>query len=76
MALQEGNLVRRGFTLDQRESEVAAEDDAAFARKPVGEAAGQRAHAGDRHAAQRDASEEDVEAMEPAAQFAQRETQR
>ncbi len=67
MALQEGALIWRGFALDQSECQVAAEDYAAFARKPIGETGRQRADAGDRHAAQGDASEEDVEPVEPAA---------
>ncbi len=69
-SLQEFALIRCGFALDQRERKIAAEDDATFARKSVGEACRQRTDAGNRHAAKRDASEEDIEAMQAATQFA------
>ena len=76
VTFQECPLVRRGLALDQREREIAAEDDLALARQPVGEAGRQRADAGDRHAAERDAGDEHVEAAQAAAQFAQRKAQR
>ena len=69
-------LGRARFALDQRERQVAAEDDAAFARQSVGEAARERADAGDRHDAERDAGDEHVEAAQAAAHLAQREAQR
>ena len=48
---------RRRLALDQAEREIAAENHPAFAREAVGEAAGQRADAGDRRHAERDAGE-------------------
>ena len=71
VVLQEGKLVGLGLALDQREGEIAAEDRLALLRQPVGQARRERADAGDRHHAERDAGDEDVEAGEPAAQFAQ-----
>ena len=65
-----------GLAMDQRERQIAAEDDAAFAREPIGEAARERADAGDRHHAERDAGDEDAKAVQAAAQFAEREAQR
>ena len=62
--------------MDQRERQVAAENDAALARETVGQAGRDRADAGDRHHAERDAGDEHVEAAQAAAQFAQREAQR
>ena len=76
VAFQEGHFRRRGFALDQAEGQVAAENDAALARQSVGQARGQRADAGDRHGAERDAGDEDVEAAQARAHFAQREAQR
>ena len=75
VAVEERPLVRRGLALDQRERQVAAEDDLALARQAVGEARRQRADAGDRHAAERDAGDEHVEAAQAAAHLAQREAQ-
>jgi hypothetical protein len=68
---QEGDFLRLGFALDQRERHVAAEQGAALARQAVAEAGGDRADAGDRHHAERDAGDENVEAAQAAAQFAQ-----
>ena len=80
MRAQESALGVLGFTLNERKSEVAAEDDAAGAGDAVGEARRDRADAGDRHDAERDAGDEDAEAAQAAAQFApgkaQREVQR
>ena len=75
VALQEGALVRFGLALDQVEVEIAAEDDLALAREAVGEARRQRADAGDRHHAERDAGDEDIEAAQAPAHLAQREAQ-
>ena len=51
-------LGRLGLAMDQRERQIAAEDDAALARKPIGQASRERADAGDRHDAERDAGDE------------------
>ena len=69
-------FVRLGFALDQRERDIAAEQGAALARQPVAEACRDRADAGNRHHAERDAGDEHVEAAQAAAQFAQRVAQR
>ena len=73
---QKGDFVRLGFALDQGERDVAAEQRAALARQSLAEAGGDRADAGDRHHAERDAGDEDVEAAQAAAQFAQGKAQR
>ena len=69
---QEGEFLRLGFALDQRERNVAAEQRAALARQTFAEAGRDRADAGNRHHAERDAGDEDVKAAQAAAQFAQR----
>ena len=71
---QKRALVVAGLAMDQRERHVAAEDGAAFAREAAGEAFGERADAGNRHHAKRDAEDQNIEAAKPAAQFAQGET--
>ena len=68
---QKGDFVGLGFALDQRESDVAAEQRAALARQPLAEAGRDRADAGNRHHAERDAGDENVKAAQAAAQFAQ-----
>ena len=55
------------FVLFQREGDVAAEQRAALAGETVGEARRHRADAGDRHHAERDTGDEDVEAAQPPA---------
>ena len=70
MCLQERAFVRRDFALNQRERQISAENDAALTRKTISEARRHRSHACYRHAAERDASEENVEPVEAAAQFA------
>ena len=62
--------------MNQRERHIAAENGAAFARKPAGEAFRQRTDTGDRHHAERDAENQHVEAAQAAAQFAHRKAQR
>jgi len=69
---QEGCFLRLGLALDQRECDVAAEQRAALARQTFAEAGGDRADAGNRHHAERDAGDEDVKAAQTATQFAQR----
>ena len=78
-ARRERRARRARLALDQREGKVAAENDAARRARPVGQACGDRADAGDRHDAERDAGDEHAEAAQPAAQLApqaQRERQR
>ena len=58
------------LALNERQSEVAAEDDAAGAADAVVEARGDRADAGDRHDAKRNAGDKDAEAAQAAAQIA------
>jgi hypothetical protein len=70
MLLEECALVRRGLSLDQRERKIAAENDAAFARKAVGKACRQGTDSGDRHAAQCDANDENVKSVQATANFA------
>ena len=70
MRLQECAFVRCDFALNQREREISAENDAAFARKAISEARRHRSHAGYRHAAERDAEDKHVKAIQAAAQFA------
>ena len=70
------DLVGLGLALDQRERDVAAEQGAALARQSLAEARRDRADAGNRHHAERDAGDENIEAAQPAAQFAQRVAQR
>ena len=76
MILSEGTARSSGVIScwDQRERQIAAEDDPALPRQSVGKARRQRADAGDRHAAERDAGDEHIEPAQPAAHLAQRET--
>ena len=64
------------FALDQRESDVAAKDQAAGAGKSFGQAVRHRADACDRQHAKRNAGDKNAEAAQSAAQFAKGETQR
>ena len=73
---QKRDFVRLGLALDQGEGDVAAEQGAALARQSLAEAGRDRADAGDRHHAERDAGDENVKAAQAAAQFAQRIAQR
>ena len=73
---QEGNFLGLRLALEQHEGDVAAEQRAPLAREAVAEARRHRADAGDRHHAERDAGDEDVEAAQAPAQFAQRVAQR
>ena len=75
-AFEEAPLGGVGLAVDQHEREIAAEDHLAFAVDAVGEASRERADAGNRHHAERDAGDEDAEAVQAAAQFQQREAQR
>ena len=72
---EEASLRSSGFAVDQRERQVAAEDAAALAIEPVGQAGRQRTDAGNRHDAEREAGDEDAKAAHAAAQFAEREAQ-
>ena len=65
-----------GLALDERKSNVAAQDRAAGAGNAVVEACRYRADAGNRHDAERDAGDEHAEAAQAAAQFAPGKTQR
>src|SRR5215475_8199286 len=71
MRLEERALVRRDLALNQRESQISAENDATFTRKAIGEARRHRSHAGNRHAAEGNAEDKHIEAVQAAAQFAQ-----
>src|SRR5262245_34881916 len=71
MSLQERALVRRDLALNQRESQISAENDATFTRKAIGEARRHRSHAGYRHAAKGNAEDKHVKAVQATAQFAQ-----
>src|ERR1700750_1321530 len=59
--------------MKERERHVGAKNHAAVAREPIGEALRQRAHAGYRRHAERDAGEKDTKAGDAGAQLAQRE---
>ena len=76
VCIQEGALGIARLALNEREGEVAAEDDLAGAGDAVGEARGHRADARDGHHAKRDAGDENPEAAQAAAQFAPGKTQR
>src|SRR4029078_4029862 len=76
MRLQERAFVRRDFALNQRECQIPAENDAALARKTIREARRYRSHAGYRHAAERDAEDKHVKAIQAATQFTQCKAQR
>ena len=75
VALEEVQFLLVRLPRDQREGEVAAEDDAALPRQAVGKTGGKRADAGDGHGAERDAGDEHVEAAQARAHLAQREAQ-
>ena len=73
----EEDAFRRGrLAMTEAEGQVAAQDHAARAREPVGQARRHRADAGDRHDAERDAGDEHIEAAHAGAQFAQGEAER
>ena len=69
--LKERPFIRRGFPLDQGESKIAAENDAAFPRKSFRKDCRQRADTGDGHAAECNANDEDIETVQATAHFAQ-----
>ena len=73
---QKRDLIGLGFALDQGEGDIAAKQRAAFARQSFAEAGCDGAYARDRHHAERDAGDEDVEAAQAPAQFAKRKPQR
>ena len=73
IVIEEFALGRACLARHQRERRVAAENDAALARQPVSEAARERADAGDRGDAERDAGNEHRKAAQAAAHLAQRE---
>ena len=60
--VEEGAFVGAGLAMDQRERDVAAENGAALACEPAGETVRQRADAGNRHHAERDAEHQHIEA--------------
>ncbi len=68
---QEGDLFGLGFALDHRKRDVAAKQRAALAGQSIAEARRHRTDTGDRHHAERDTGDEDVEAAQAAAQFTQ-----
>ena len=76
MRAKERSLARICFPLNQRKREVAAEDDAAGAGEAIGQTLRDRADAGDRQHAERDAGDEDAEAAQSAAQLAPGKMQR
>ena len=63
------------LALEQGKGHVAAEDPPPLAGDALGERAGQGGDAGDRRDAERDAGEEDAEALQASAQLAQGEAQ-
>ena len=64
-----------GRTVRTRQGDVAAEQGLALALEARAQRIGQRADAGDDRNAQRDAGDEDVEALEPVALLAQRQAE-
>ena len=62
--------------MNEREGEIAAQDDAAVTGEPIGETSRERADPRDRHHAKRDTSNKDAKAVQAPAQFAKREAQR
>src|SRR6516162_4252828 len=70
MRVEKGAFARVGFALNKREGEIAAEDEAAGLADAVGEACSNRADAGDRQHAKRNAGDEDAKAAQTAAQIA------
>src|SRR5262249_25749666 len=76
VGIQKCHFLLSCFTLDQREGQVAAKYHLTFARQAVGKTRGQGSDAGNCHAAQRDAGDENIESANPRTQFAERETQR
>src|SRR5207342_3575359 len=75
-AVEKRPFVRAGFTQAQGERQVAAENDAAFAREPIRKPGRDRTDAGDRHHPERDAGDKHIEPAQAAAQFARGEAQR
>ena len=69
-ALQKRALPRIGLAVDQREHRVATEDHPAFPRETVGQASRERSDARDRGNAERNASDEHIEAAQTAPQLA------
>ena len=67
---QKRALLRGRFALDQRERDVAAQNDATLARQTVGEPARERPDTSDGHHADRETRNEHVEAAQPALQLA------
>ena len=74
-AFQKAAFKGIGLAVDQQERKIAAENDAALPLDSIGEAARERADAGDRHDAERDAGDENAKAVQAAAKFAEREAQ-
>jgi hypothetical protein len=65
--VEEFAFVGAGLAVDEREGQIAAQDDAAVAGEPIGETSRERADAGDRHHAERDAGNEDAKAVQATA---------
>ena len=72
---EETQLGGAGFAMDEREGHVAAQDSLALARQSVGQRARERTDARNRHYAERDAGDEDIEAAKAAAQLTDREAE-
>src|SRR3954468_13826206 len=62
--------------MNEIEGQITAQDDAAVASKPIGEASRERAYSRDRRHAERDAGNEDAKAVQAPAQLAKRKAQR
>ena len=70
LTLEKRVLGRARVAQAEREGDVAAENDAAFAREPVRQPRRDRVDAGNGHDSERDAADEHVEAAQAPAQFA------
>jgi hypothetical protein len=75
LRVEGGTLLGRRLPVDQAVGEVAAQDARALPAEALGERARDRGDAGDGRDAEGDAGEEDGEARQPAAQFAEGEAQ-
>ena len=75
LPIEHGALGRRRLAVDQAVGDVAAQDPPPLAPEPAGERGGDRGDAADRRDAERDAGDEHPESGEPAAQFAQGESE-
>ncbi len=76
MRVEESAFTVARLALNERKGKIAAEDHLARAGDAVGKARGNRADAGDRQDAERDAGDKNTEAAQAAAQIAPGEAQR